>query len=118
MARLLAVAHVVLALVAFGIGNAGLGGTWDRPGLLHLVFGVVLLATAAALWFGQPIAKALTAVTLGVGALVVLTLAFDSVEGVTPAAPTLMAGAIGFVVIELFSLKQAAEFRSTSGGEP
>jgi len=114
---LLAVAHVLLAFIAFGVGNAGLGGTWDTPGLLHLVFGVVLFATAVALWFERPMAKALTALTLGVGALVVLTLAFDSVEGVTPAAPTLMGGAIGFVVIELFALKQAAEFGSRSARE-
>lgn len=118
MTRVLAVIHIALALGAFGIGNAALGGMWDAPTVLHLLFGLVLLLSAVTLWTrGQGLRWAV-ALNLGLGALIAFALLQDRIEGVGEPSVGLTIAAIAFVALEIFTLKYAPPPKPRNGGAP
>jgi hypothetical protein len=107
MTRVLAVIHGALALAAFGIGNAVLGGDWSRPTVLHLIFGIVLLVSGLTLWKkGQGLRWAVT-LNLGIGALVALALVLDRIAGPWIPSTGLTIAAIAFVALEVVTLRYA-----------
>jgi hypothetical protein len=106
VARFLASVHLVLAFVAFGIGNAVLGGG-GAPAFLHLLFGIGLLVLAVALWRKSPVARWCAAVSLGVATLMALTLVLTQLE--RPVGGLLF-GAVIFGTLEAFTFKQAVPF--------
>lgn len=108
--RFLALVHVAIALAAFGIGNAALGRPWNTPALLHLVFGVALLLSAAALWRGTRGIGWSVVLNLIVGTLVALTLILDRVEGATGTSGWLVVAAVAFVAFEAFTVRYVKPF--------
>lgn len=108
MRKLLAGLHGVAAAMAFGIGNAALAGAWDSPTLLHLAFGVSLLASAVALWQGARAARWFVFANLVVGTAVAAVTVLDPLIGNTATPALITSGAVGFVVLELVTLRVVA----------
>lgn len=105
MRRVLAGLHALGAAAAFGIGNAAFAGAWDSPTLVHLAFGVSLLATAVAVWRGVGAARWFVLVNLVVGTAVAAVTVLDPLIGNTATPAILTAGAVAFVLLELLTLR-------------
>lgn len=108
MRGLLAVLHVVGAAAAIGIGNAAFAGAWDSPTVLHLALGVSLLVTAISLWRGSRSVTWWVLANLLVGTAVAAVTVLDPLIGNTATPAFMTAGAVGFVVLELLTLRVVA----------
>lgn len=106
MDRLLAGVHLVLAFLAFGIGNA-VYGDGGGPAFFHLLFGIGLLVLAVALWRKSPLARWFAAASLGVATLMALMLILVQLERPVTG---LVLGAVAFGALEAFTFKQAVAF--------
>lgn len=113
--RVLAVAHVGMALMALGVGNAAIGGEGGLPAALHLVLGVTLLATALGLWRGDEWVRWL-AFAGGVVGVLVLGGFFQAAQsrGEAPLVP-LLGAAIVFVTLEAAAFGVLGGFGSRAG---
>lgn len=104
MAPVLAALHAVLALVAFGIGNAFWNGGGSTPPLLHLILGITLLVTAVSLWRdGRGVRWAVIFNLLlagGVAGILVL----DRLERGAAISMVLVAAAIAFAALEVYTI--------------